>query len=1465
MSTLTRQNTLFVAEDWFRIYEALENVDFRAYDFDNLIQAMFQYLRSNYGEQFNDWVASSEFVAKVEILAWLSQNIAFRVDLNSRENFLATAERRDSLIRLAQNIGYRVNRVRSATGFLKLKTIRTNQNIVDSNGVNLRNKTIIWNDPRDEDWFERFILILNASFITRTKYGFPLVSETSDGNRVDQYVFNSAAPTSGAYRFSATVNGQRLPFDIYNGRLNQDTGVVEEVSPNPENAFNIFYFLDGRGFGSSRTGFFLPFKQGNLSFLDQSFAAPVPVQTLSLNVFNINNDDFFVQQIDANGDIIADWTQVDTTFGEGVSFNTLYGSVQNVYELDTLNNDTVRVRFGDGSFGRMPVGRFRFWYRTANANPTQIKPTAIQNQSLSIPYVDGGEGYQLTMTYSLESTVSNGVASESNFDIRTRVGKVFYTQNRMVTAQDYNNFYLKDNSVQKVKTINRSFSGQSRYSRLTDPTGLYQNVKHVAEDGRLYQDSTQTVNIYSADPDVLSVESLINEVVRPIIRQEDKRILYFNTYSEIVLTSPYTWSQTVEVGGQSQGNIVLSGLPQTVGNTAPQPLVYVDTDSLIRFTGPLGQVVAVDRVIETGTAPSGIILKDTASTGTALFSVFPALRNRFTTTEEIELENRIEQRLDFAMSWNLSTQTWDFINSDNIDRNSGFSLANQGSTTGTGLDASWMILFEFTPNSPNDIWTITDRGRSLFFESAREIDFIFSNNDPVIDPETGRTARDSIVLLESNEARDSLRRRGLSGLGQGSCDLSAYDFEGDGLETCFQTSEIPLDPAHTVVLINDVLQINGVDYTIVPDIGGYEVCFVTAPAPGAQIAIYFASNFVNAEQTVLRVAGNGTTEEWNMGVDGVHIGNVITFIDGIQQFGNLDYGISTFMSGATATSSLVFNTPLPSGVFGVSYFLHGIDNEVLGRRNVISNGTTTTYTIPAPNQSRDTLLISIDGVTQSRTKYTVVGGTTSSTITFTTVPPVNTRIRFIWVINPDQTRSNTYQFNANGTTNTFTLANNASIPSTAPGLMVFIDGVLQNGPWAPSGVREWTITGGNQLFFTTPPPSGTVVSVFYIAGSIGVDCETDASVVVNTQPDPLPPLTIESCLVSFIGELVDFTPYDVIRHADGYVNKNGLAITPVDGDSDGVYDAPFIFKDLVIQDGRTDLVLWRKIQEFGFSVWDPINKTTNPTGTYGSSSGGSITVGDAYDDALVADGSIHYDTFTKTWLIADAITETWILAPDQSAYRALIGRDHLRFIWTHYAPDANRIDPSKSNIMNVFILTSGYDAAFRAWVNQNGTAEDRPKEETSDQLRLLYADFEEYTPISDSVIYYPARYKLLFGNQAVPELQSVFKIIQSPGSRLSESDLKLRVLNTIRSYFDVTRWEFGEKFYFTELVAFVHAQLAPELQSMVIVPRNNDQAFGRMFQVRAEPDELFLSCANPSDIEIVPFFTDEEIRVGSLV
>ena len=104
MSSTDRLNRLLLAEDWKRVYQSYKNAEFQSYDFDTLRRTMIQYLRDNYPEDFNDYIESSEYLALIDLIAFLGQNISFRIDLNARENFLELADRRDSVLRLARLI-----------------------------------------------------------------------------------------------------------------------------------------------------------------------------------------------------------------------------------------------------------------------------------------------------------------------------------------------------------------------------------------------------------------------------------------------------------------------------------------------------------------------------------------------------------------------------------------------------------------------------------------------------------------------------------------------------------------------------------------------------------------------------------------------------------------------------------------------------------------------------------------------------------------------------------------------------------------------------------------------------------------------------------------------------------------------------------------------------------------------------------------------------------------------------------------------------------------------------------------------------------------------------------------------------------------------------------------------------------------------------------------------------------------
>ena len=152
MATTTRQTAIFGVEDWKQIYQTYREADFQSYDFETLRKSFIDYLRLYYPETFNDYIESSEFIALLDVMAFMGQALAFRTDLNTRENYIDTAERRDSVVRLANLVSYTAKRNTAAEGFLKVFNVSTTENVVDYNGVNLSNVTVNWADPTNNDW-----------------------------------------------------------------------------------------------------------------------------------------------------------------------------------------------------------------------------------------------------------------------------------------------------------------------------------------------------------------------------------------------------------------------------------------------------------------------------------------------------------------------------------------------------------------------------------------------------------------------------------------------------------------------------------------------------------------------------------------------------------------------------------------------------------------------------------------------------------------------------------------------------------------------------------------------------------------------------------------------------------------------------------------------------------------------------------------------------------------------------------------------------------------------------------------------------------------------------------------------------------------------------------------------------------------------------------------------------------------
>ena len=328
MSSTDRQNRLLVAEDWKRIYQSYRNADFKSYDFDNLRRTMINYLRQNYPEDFNDYIESSEYLALIDLIAFLGQNIAFRMDLNARENYLELAERRESVLRLARLLSYNPKRNIAANGILKVSSVSTTESFVDSNNINLENQTIIWNDTANPNWYEQFVKVLNRALPTNGTIGKPIKKEIIDGIPTEQYKLNSNNTNVPNFTFTQAIDGASTNFSLVSTDITNNQ-IIEEV-PKPGSNYALIYREDGRGAGSANTGFFSHFRQGLLDSGDFSVLNPSTNQNVSIDATNINNTDVWLYSLDDTGAENELWTKVDAIEGNNVIYNSISKKIRNI-------------------------------------------------------------------------------------------------------------------------------------------------------------------------------------------------------------------------------------------------------------------------------------------------------------------------------------------------------------------------------------------------------------------------------------------------------------------------------------------------------------------------------------------------------------------------------------------------------------------------------------------------------------------------------------------------------------------------------------------------------------------------------------------------------------------------------------------------------------------------------------------------------------------------------------------------------------------------------------------------------------------------------------------------------------------------------------------------------------------------------------------------------------------------------
>ena len=815
MATSSRQSALFGLNDWKTIYQTFQEADFRSYDYETLRKSFIDYLRVYYPETFNDYTESSEFIALLDVVAFMGQGLAFRNDLNARENFIDTAERRDSVIKLANLVSYTPKRNIAGQGYLKVTSISTTQNITDINGLNLSNQTILWNDPANANWLEQFNTVINATLINTQRIGRPGNISELAGVTTSEYTMQIPPNALPIVPFNSTIDGQTMNFELCSVTT-VDSNSVYEIPPEPTGKFNMVYRNDRLGFGSAETGFFFYFKQGSLENYDFTLQQQISNQNVPIDVQGVNNSDTWLFQLNEDGTRTL-WKQTENVYAD--AYLQTEFSDRNIFSVSSRFNDQVTYVFGDGVFSKIPVGNFRAYLRAGNALTYSISPSEMQGISVTFTYVSRlGRAEQITIGLELPLTVNTAQARETLANIKQRAPTRYYTQNRMVNGEDYNNFpYTLYSSIIKSKAINRASVGTSKNLDLLDPTGKYSSTNSFGSDGALYQDSTDgflnlTINNTS------DIIAFFTDTLSNVLSLNRATQYYVQNYTRYPVNSTsgdgtvYWKTSTVDTGTESGYFYTVSGSleqPLSVGIFNSQNMKYITTGAICKFIAPNGFYfdLTTNRLVP-GIPPSPeqtyiwstilnvagdgsnngagsfangvgpIKLNGYVPNGVQITEIIPVFGNAFPTTLIQECRFRMELQQDFTLVFNNSLM----INQDR------WSISSF-------TDPNYFV--KFTSTGANT-YSITYRSLTYYFGSVADTRFTYAKDELVYDPFTGKIIQDFINMLSVNTQYGSTIP-----LGQDlKVNILGQTVESDGYINDFQVEVAATDVNNRQLILN---------------------------------------------------------------------------------------------------------------------------------------------------------------------------------------------------------------------------------------------------------------------------------------------------------------------------------------------------------------------------------------------------------------------------------------------------------------------------------------------------------------------------------------------------------------------------------------------------------------------------------------------------------------------------------------
>jgi hypothetical protein len=407
--------------------------------------------------------------------------------------------------------------------------------------------------------------------------------------------------------------------------------------------------------------------------------------------------------------------------------------------------------------------------------------------SISFPYRSNtGQTETLTLSLNLAAAVTNATAAESTEAIKSNAPATYYTQNRMITGEDYNITPLSASTqISKVKAINRTSSGISRYFDLADPTGKYSSTTIFADDGVIYKEEAESSTRFSYQ-NKTDIEGIIYNDIFDVLKDTNLKNFYYSNFSIFITSSlDIIWNSATLDGSLSTGYVSSGATVFKVGSFTSNDLKYLKTGALVKFVAPSGQYFDTLRsnvlvsgdpagpgavtslwskvvsVIDDGTAAGkgvlstgfgAITLNTPIPQGAVITQIIPRWRTVIESPTVTTMIDLIFANKPFGLRYDAEAQQWKLVFELNLDAKNNFSLGKQGDQSNQQQDASWMVLF----TTDNEFYTVTSRVQRYIFESDKQVRFYFDRSNKIYDSKTNSVIKDTVNILSINTVPNSV-------------------------------------------------------------------------------------------------------------------------------------------------------------------------------------------------------------------------------------------------------------------------------------------------------------------------------------------------------------------------------------------------------------------------------------------------------------------------------------------------------------------------------------------------------------------------------------------------------------------------------------------------------------------------------------------------------------------------------------